>query len=70
MLMGLAALLTAAAAAAGAASGPPPMRGYTVVLAPAASPADHFAANELAGLLGNFTNGHLPLPVTVISRGR
>eukprot|EP01050_Picozoa_sp_SAG11_P009883 SAG11_NODE_963_length_6375_cov_6.744105_2_plen_1331_part_00 len=42
----------------------PALQSYTVVISTAASPADHFAANELAGLLGNITNAHVPLPVT------
>ena len=40
-----------------------PLRSYSISLAENATPAEHLAANELAGLLGNITNGDQPLPV-------
>jgi hypothetical protein len=40
-----------------------PLRSYSISLAENATSAEHFAANELAGLLGNMTNGDQPLPV-------
>jgi hypothetical protein len=40
-----------------------PLRSYSISLAENATPAEHFVANELAGLLGNMTNGDQPLPV-------
>ena len=39
------------------------LKDYQVVLAADASPGEQFAAAELAGLLGNMSNGHEPLKV-------